>query len=340
MNTREMKAIGLMILAILITFVAFNGNAYAKVTLRMLGFLPMTHQLTKTAETFIKEAEKDSKGEIEVQHFPAAQLYNHQNSIPVLTSGGVDMAIVESGMWTGVVPSAELLGFCSYFKNKEHFKAVMDGYPGEVIKNDFQERGNLKVLSWFNYGKTEIASKDPITKLEDFKSKRIRSGGSVEAIFLQALGAAPVNIAAGEVYQALQKGTVDGAVSGPSSFETRKWYEVVKNATSSNIRLANAYFLAISMNTWNKLSPQLQTVILDAGKKAQVFNFEIADREDIMAIEKLQKAGMVFNKISDKEQERWRDVSMGKFIELFKKHVGEQKVQKMFDAVEDLRKKY
>jgi C4-dicarboxylate-binding protein DctP len=318
----------------------FSGRADAKMTLRMLGFLPAQHQLSKTAELFIKEVKENSNGEIEIQHFPAGQLYNHKNSVPVLQSGGVDLAMIFSGFWTGVVPSTEIVTFHGYFKNREHNFAVMNGYPGEVINKDFQEKSNLKVISWYNYGKDEVCSKEPITKLEDFKGKRIRATGTSQATWVMALGGAPVSIDAGEVYQALQRGTIDGAISGPSSFETRKWYEVVKYGTDSNISPVCPYWIVISMNTWNKLSPGLQKVIMDAGKKAQAYNLDIADNEDLLSMDKIRKMGMTLNKISDKEQDRWREASNDKLLELYKKAVGEEKARKIFEAVEELRKKY
>jgi len=216
----------------------------------------------------------------------------------------------------------------------------MDGYPGSVINKDFEEKAHLKILNYFNFGQSEICSKDPLVKLEDFKGKRIRAGGAVEALFVQALGAAPVSIDAGEVYQALQRGTVDGAIGGPSNFDTRKWYEVAKHATLSNIRPANFHFLVVNTNTWNKLSTQLQKVLLDAGKKAQEYNFKAAADEDRLSIEKVQKLGMVFNKITDREQDRMRDASMDKLMDLYRKAVGQENAKKICDSVEELRKKY
>jgi tripartite ATP-independent transporter DctP family solute receptor len=340
MNAGRLETALLIIVTFLAASAGFCGRADAKTTLRMLGFLPAQHQLSKTAELFIKEVEKNSNGEIEIQHFPASQLYNHKSSIPVLQTGAVDMAIIYGGNWTGVVPSLEVIGFHGFFKNIEHARAVVDGYPGEVINKDFEEKAHLKVFGWYDYGKSEVCSKDPIIKLEDFKGKRIRSSGVSQATWVMALGAASVTIDAGEVYQALQRGTIDGAISGPSSFDQRKWFEVVKYATVSNMSLFSAYFGVVSLNSWNKLSPELQKILLDAGKKAQLFNFEAAEREDKLSSEKVQKMGMIFNRISDKEQDRWLEASKAKFFDLYRKGVGEEKARKMFDSVEELRKKY
>ena len=329
---------------VIISFVAtttlFSGTVSAKTTLRMVGFLPISHQLTKTAEIIKEEIEKNSNGEIEIKFYPAQQLYNHKSSVPVLQKGGVDMAMIQLGFWTGVVPSISSLAFLTYYNSFDHFQAVMNGPPGDIFRKDFEELANLKVLGWANYGQLEIASKDPIKTLADFNGKRIRATGADAALWLQGVGAGPVTMNSGEVYQALQRGTVDGAISGPSSFDQRKWYEVSKYMTDSAIAPVWAYFMVVHIDTWNKLTPEQQKIFIDAHKKAQEFNLSAAAEEDRLAKEKLIGLGMVPNKISTEELAKWREKGMPALISTYKERVGAEKAQKILDAIEELRKQY
>lgn len=334
------KLIKTLMMIVFITTFVNCGVANAKTTLRMVGFLPINHQLTKTAEIIKDEIEKNSNGEIEIKFYPAQQLYNHKSSVPVLQTGGVEMAMVQLGFWTGVVPSVSALAFLTYYNNFDHFQAVMDGPPGDIFKKDFEDLAHLKVLGWANYGQLEIASKDPITKLEDFSGMRLRATGGDAAVWLQGVGAAPVTMNSGEVYQALQRGTVDGALSGPSSFDQRKWYEVSKYMTDSSIAPVWAYFMVVHIDTWNKLTPELQKVFIDAHKKAQAFNLSAAAEEDRLAKEKLIGLGMVSNKISTKELSKWREKGVPPLITTYKERVGEEKAQKILDEIEVLRKQY
>ena len=164
----------------------------------MLGFLPLHHQLTKTAEILKDEIEKNSNGEIEIKFYPAQQLYNHKSSIPVLQEGGVEMALIQTGFWTGVVPSISVTSFLTYYNNFDHYQAVMEGYPGKVFAEDFEKRAHLKVIGWANYGKLEFASKKPIKVLEDFQGMRLRATGADAATWIQAMSAAPVTMNSGE----------------------------------------------------------------------------------------------------------------------------------------------
>jgi TRAP-type C4-dicarboxylate transport system substrate-binding protein len=320
--------------------VTFSGIADAKTTLRMIGFLPIQHFITETAEVFIKEVETNTKGEVEIKHFPAMQLYNHKNSVSVLQSGGVDLGLVQTGFWTGVAPTINVMAYMNYFNSFEHYRAVMDGYPGEVMRKEFEDNGHLKVIGWANYGKNEVSANKPLLKLEDFKGMRIRVAGGGYAQWIKAMGAAPVTMDSGEVYQAMQRGTIDGAISGPSTFDERKWYEVVKYATDSNILPCYAYWLVMSLKSWNALTPAQQKIFMDAAKKAQELNFSKAVEVDRLATEKVKKLGMVFNKIDPKEEARWRNVTIPQLLEDYKRLAGKEKAEKILISIEELRKKY
>jgi C4-dicarboxylate-binding protein DctP len=328
------------VLAAFLAFAVFGGNAEAKMTLRMVGFLPLNHHITKMENILKEEVEKNSKGEIEIKFYPAQQLYNHKNSVPALQKGSVEIGTVQTGFWTGVVPSISVMAFPTYFNSFEHYQAVMEGYPGEVFRKDFEEQANVKVVFWSNYGLGEIASKKPIKTLEDFKGLRIRATGGDVALWLQGVGAAPVTMNSGEVYQALQRGTVDGAYSGPSTFDQRKWYEVVGYGTDSSLLPAYAYWTLMHIDTWKKLSPELQKVFLDAGKKAYAYNVTAAVEDDRVGVENTKKRGMVYNKIPTAELARWREKGLPVIIKNYKERVGEAKAQKILDAVEELRKKF
>ncbi len=340
MGSRKMSRTLLAVAVFFIVAVIFSGIAEAKMTLRMVGFLPVQHHITATSEVFIKEVQRATNGEIEIQHFPAGQLYTHKSSVPVLQTGGVDLGLVQTGFWTGVAPTINIMAYMSYFNNFEHYRAVMDGYPGEVMKKEFEEGGKVKVIGWANYGKNEVASNKPIKTLEDFKGQRIRAAGGGYAHWIKAMGAAPITMDPSEVYQALQRKTIEGAISGPSTFDERKWYEVVKYATDSNILPCYGYWMIISLKTWAKLSPEQQKIFTHAAKMAQESNFSKVVEVDRLATEKVKKLGMVFNKIAPAEEARWRKTAVPQLLDDYRRLVGKEKADKIINSIEDLRKKY
>ena len=340
MSSRKITMALLAVATLFFASVTFSGIAQAKMMLRMVGFLPLQHHLTATSEVFIKEVQEKTKGEIEIKHFPAMQLYNHANSVAVLQSGGVDLGLVQTGFWTGVAPTINLMAYMSFFNNAKHYWAVMDSPAGDIMRKEFEENGNVKVLGNANYGKNEVAANKPLIKYEDFKGMRIRAAGGGYSQWVKAMGGAPVTMDSGEVYQAMQRGTIDGAISGPSTFDERKWYEVVKYATHSNISPAYAYWMILSLKTWEKLTPAQQKIFMDAGQKAREYNFSQVDEVDRLAEEKIQKLGMVLNQIAPAEEARWRKTVVPVLEGDYRKACGKEKADKILNIIEELGKKY
>jgi len=340
MGSRKIKRTLLAAAAFLFVAVIFIGSAEAaKMTLRMVGFLPVGHHTTLTEELFIKEVEKNTNGEIKINHFPAQQLYNHKNSVSVLQTGGVDIGHVQTGFWTGACPTINVMAYLNMFDDAAHYWAVMKSEAGDIMRKEFEEFGNLKVVGNSNYGKNEVSSNKPLIKMEDFKGVRIRAAGGGYAHWVRAMGAAPITMDSGEVYQAMQRRTIDGAISGPSTFDQRKWYEVVKYATDSNILPAYAYWFVVSLKTWNKLTPAQQKVFMDAGHKAMEWNLPVAEGVDNEAKAKTIKLGMVWNKIDPKEEARWRSATVPRLLEDYKKLADPVKAKTILDTIEKLRKK-
>ena len=351
MRKRKIKGIALFILTIF-TAAIFAGCAgkkaaeepkkeavQEKIVLKMVGTLPIQHHVTKASEVFKNAIEKNSNGKIEVQFYPAQQLYNDKDVVNVLPKGGVEMAVVQLDFWTGLVPSASLPYFPTYFSDYNHYWAILEGEPGKIIGQDFEEKANCKILSWLDYGEIEVISKKPIKSIEDFKGLRTRGYGENATTWLKAVGAAPVSMSSGEVYQALQRGTLDGALSGPTSFHERKWFEVAKNMTESAIQPSIVYAVAVNLEAWKKLSPDLQKVLQDAAKEAREYNKKACADENKKAREELKKLGMTANPISGEELAKWRAKGVPALIDNYKQRVGTEKAQKILDAAEALRKK-
>ena len=313
--------------------------AQEKIVFKMVGTLPIQHHVTKASEVFKSAIEKNSNGKIEVQFYPAQQLYNDKDVVNVLPKGSVEMAVFQTDFWPGLVPSLSAIFFPTYYSGVDHLWAIIEGEPGKIIAQDFEEKANCKILGWLDYGDVELLSKKPVKKLEDFKGLRVRSPGENCSVWLKAVGAAPVTMSSGEAYQALQRGTVDGVMSGPTSFLERKWYEVAKNMTEYPIQPGGIFGIGINLDIWKKLSPDLQNVLQEAAKEAREYNKKVCADENKRVREELKKLGVTANPISEEEQARWRAKGVPALIENYKQRVGAEKAQKILDAAEALRKK-
>lgn len=115
---------------------------------------------------------------------------------------------------------------------------------------------------------TILGMKMPITKLEDLKGKKIRCGaGVVEA--MKAVGAVPVAIPMPDVYEAMQRGVIDGYSAIPfSTVLAYKLWEVGPYIVDVGLGVYAYTNVVMNLDTWKKLPTDIQKVMEDASQEA------------------------------------------------------------------------
>ena len=303
---------------------------------KMVGTLPVTHHITKAAEVFKNAVERDAKGKVKIQFYPAGQLYNDKDVLNTIPKGAVELGLVQTGPWAGLSPSVSLLNMPTFYSDMDHLWRVIDGEPGEMIKKDLEEKG-VVILGAYDYGWVECNSKKPIKKLEDFKGLRIRGFGANLGIWLQAMGASPISLAPQENYEALQRGTIDGALTGLTSVHERKLYEVAKYVTYGLLVQDTIYYMMVNRDAWKKLTPELQEVFVNAAKEARVFNKKACEDANNEAVDILKGLGVTFAQISKEELNRIRLKTFRAVADDYYATVGAEKGKKILAAAEALR---
>jgi len=293
-------------LACLLVLLGFGGGwAWgAEITLHYAGNMPIGHHVTRGQEIFAKLVGERTKGQVKIIVYPAAQLFADKDLVKAVPSGAVDMAKATLSQWTGMIPALLILDLPLFFNDPNHVRRTVDGEAGEILKKELEKTG-VKLLHWMDYGFMEMTSKKPIRTLEDFKGKRIRGYGELQTESIKALGAAPTFLGGGEVYMALQRGTVDGAISGPTSFWERKYYEVTKNVTVCHFTFFT-YGVVINQKKWNEIPPDLQNSILSCAAEVQEWSRLESEKEDKKCLELLKEKGMDIYYLPPTERERWK----------------------------------
>jgi TRAP-type C4-dicarboxylate transport system substrate-binding protein len=206
-----------------------------------------------------------------------------------------------------MVPNLLVMDLPLFFRDRRHVWRALDGTLGESLSKDLEKVG-VKLLYWMDYGMTDFICKQPLKTLEDFKGKRIRGYGELITESLKALGAAPTFLGGGEVYMALQRGTIDGAISGTTSFYERKFYEVTKYITHVDYAFP-MFAVLMNLKKWNDLPPDVQQIFLACSLEAQEWGRVECEKMDKEALELLKQKGMEVYILGDKEKERWRQAN-------------------------------
>ena len=103
----------------------------------------------------------------------------------------------------------------------------------------------------------------------------------------------PVAIAFAEVYTALERGTVDAAMTGSYPAFAIKLFEVAKYVVDVN-HGPNSGVLVISKRTWDRLSPEIRSTLVKLGEEFSERGWEVGRRTTQEGIDKNKEKGMEF----------------------------------------------
>lgn len=312
-----------------------------KYELRFVGTLPVQHHCSQAQDYFKKLVEEKSNGKVQIQVYPAGQLYTDKDLVDVVPRGGVDLAYINSGMWTGLVPELAFMEFLTLYKDADHWWRVNaeDTEVRKLYADALEKKANTKFLGWLAYGSySELISKKPVKTMTDFKGMRIRAVTEYHNYFLHGIGATSSTISSAEVYQGLQRGVLDGVMTGPTSMVTRKLYESAKYVTRFNFHDVG-FMIVASLDCWKKLPKDVQNIILEAVQETEKWCREESKKvneKDWKTLE--QMSDVKIYPFPQEELKKLRDAGLPPQIEKYKERIGDARlVDHLLAVVEKLR---
>jgi len=242
---------------ILLLFCVWYGTALAadKVTVRALGSFTNQIQSTMIEQPFFKKLKPEAAAKnLDIQFRTMDELGQKGfNALRQLKAGAFDIIQMQSGYISGDDPhwaEVDLMGISPDLPSCR--KAVNAYQP--ILDKGLADKFNGKLLALWPYGTQMFYFKGPIKGLADFKGKKIRVFTRPMADFVTHFGATGVTLPFPEVYTSLQKGVIDGAITGALAGNTASWWEVADHLYTMPMGFSIQAH-AVNLDFWKKLSP-------------------------------------------------------------------------------------
>jgi TRAP-type transport system periplasmic protein len=270
-----------------------------------------TYYHTVNYNAWAAKVKEKSQGRLEIRVHPASSLYPGPELIPAVLDGRSEIGTVLASYLTDVLLEMGPLELPFMTSSiEEHKKAAFQLRP---FYTEMLARKGLKLLAISTWPSQQIFSSVPIRTVADWKGKKIRVYGADSANAARLLGAAPVNIAFGEVYSALEKKTVDGAMTSATNAEPMKFFEVAKYLDYWYLAGAAQEWLVANQKAWEALPKDLQQVVLDSMKDV---NLEEKEWQDATAADertrkRLPELGMTIVDPPKEELDKARKIAKG-----------------------------
>jgi TRAP-type transport system periplasmic protein len=163
------------------------------------------------------------------------------------------------------------------------------------------------VLGGYLWPGQYVFSRKPVRGPADLKGLKVRVYGTAQTEFANAMGMEPVSIAFAETYTALERGTVDAAITGSYPGFALKFYEVTKFLVDVNHGpVAGA--LVVSKRTWDKLTPDTRALMTKLGEEFSERGWEMGRRTTQEGLDKNREKGMEIIPITPAMAAATRDV--------------------------------
>ena len=173
------------------------------------------------------------------------------------------------------------------------------------VKNDFLKNDVYPIMFHAFEPYVLMNSKKPVQTFEDMAGFKIRSTGAIGKFVLKRLNAVPVSFAAPELYEAIQRGVVDGTFTPWGSAASYKWNEIMKYATSGASFGSLAGAGVINKEKFDSLPVNIKKAVLEAGDEASINLAKVVDRNAKTIREEFEVDGVKIVYLNPAEQEKW-----------------------------------
>ncbi|PYE44196.1 tripartite ATP-independent transporter DctP family solute receptor [Rhizobium sp. PP-F2F-G20b] len=294
-----MNIAGKLIMALGIALAASTAQAQ-EITLRSADIHPDGYPTVEAVKYMGQLLSERSNGRIKIEVSNNAVLGNEKDTIEQTRFGVIDMNRVNAAPFNNLVPETTVLGLPFLFRSTDHMHHTVDGPIGDEVLKAFEPHGLVGLAFYDSGARSFYTTKKPIEKLDDLKGMKIRVQQSdLWIAMMQAFGANPTPMPMGEVYSSLETGVVDGAENNWPSYESARHFEVARNYTLTEHSL-NPEILVISKISWDKLTPEDQTLLRQAAKDSVGKMRELWTAREKASEEKVRAAGNNVIKVDKK----------------------------------------
>jgi TRAP-type C4-dicarboxylate transport system substrate-binding protein len=284
------------------------SEATAKTTIKAISAWGKNHSgVTKDYLPYIKRANEMLQakypGEVEIQYIGGPEVIPIPDQPEALRKGQVDMYYGTAAYYAGVAPAANTTKL-SQLTSQEEKDVGADAVYDEIHRKKLNATylGALGSQNPF-----QLYTLKQVTSPDQIKGLRIRTS-PMYVDFLKALDANPVDTKPGDVYQALQRGVVDGLMWPLDSIRPWGWHEVVKFVTGPPFYKVS-HPLLMNANKWDGLPKHIQDVLMEA-LRLEVIVIDARTAADIEnEYKEMKKAGMQVIEFSPADTKKYLDMA-------------------------------
>jgi TRAP-type mannitol/chloroaromatic compound transport system substrate-binding protein len=245
------------------------------------------------AEMMTKLVAEATDNKFQIQLFAAGEIVPALQVLDAVQNGTIECGHTASYYYFGKDPTFTFGSAVPFGPNQRINQAWYMLGGGKELLNEFYKGYNVHSILAGNTG-CQMGGwfRKEIKTVNDLKGLKFRIGGFAGRV-MQKLGAVPQQIAGGDIYPALEKGTIDGAEwVGPYDDEKLGFYKVAPHYYYPGWWEGGPMLLSfVNLDKWNALPKHYQSVLEQAGQTANSWMMAKYDQSNPLALRKLLAGG-------------------------------------------------
>lgn len=245
---------------------AGDGKVY---TLRVHQHDPEDSATGRFLNAWAAQVEEASGGRIDIDVKHGGTLGGPRDTVDMVLNGSVEIGWGLQSFFDGVFPKTEavMLPLLDLQSAEQASNVMWHLYADTDYLKD--EYADYHVLLLHANCQSPIASKGKnIQTVADMAGQNVRGNAGPPTAFIGDLGAAAVGVPIGDLYQAVDNGTIDSVITDWHAIYSFKLYELFNYYVDENIGVST-YFMLMNQDAYNNLPADLQQILDDySGEKA------------------------------------------------------------------------
>ena len=255
--------------------------------------------------------EAKSNGTMQLELYPSGQLGSKDDLLDQIATGEAICTLADGAYFydRGVKDFGIVFGPYLFDSWDEAYKLYESSWYQEQ-SDKLAEVAKLKIVaSNWRFGVRHTLTTKPVQSLADFHGIKLRVPTNVIQLKgMEVLGTAPTPMALGEVYTALQQGTIDGVENPVALLYYGKFHEVAKYLLLDS-HVYNITNLVVGVDFFNSLTKEQQQMLMDTCKEAGLYQNKLSEESDTALIKKMQDEGVTVIEPTPKFKQELKEAS-------------------------------
>jgi TRAP-type transport system periplasmic protein len=237
---------------------------------------------------------KESGGRIRIRIFPQASMASgkQDTELEMVQKGGIDASFESSILLSGIEPAFSVWSLPWLFDGYAAADSMLLGHPGTAMLTLLEAKG-LVGLGYGHNGFRQLTnSVRPVRRPSDLRGMKVRVPAiSMYLDVFRELGADPSPMNFGEVFVALQQGTIDGQENPLPVIQSARLAEVQKHLSIWNYSY-DPIVLCVNRSKWDDFTLADQSLLRNTAREALAWQRTMVEQSEKEILSVLRSQGM------------------------------------------------